>query len=161
IHPSWYRRRSGKRVRNFGRAMVADYVEDAPRTGGLQRQQQGQYQHHQQPLEELELYHRQWQQEQSLSPSPETIQDQPPDVQPHPTDQTFQSQSMNTTDDEQTTTLSQETILKIQELKRLIYRYSQYHHNPSAVVYYCNNGDNTLLDEKLEQLRSIDAIGTC
>jgi hypothetical protein len=61
-----------------------------------------------------------------------------------------------------TTTLSQETILKIQELKRLIYRYSQYHRNPAAVinciVYYCKNGDNTLLDEKLEQLRSIDAI---
>ena len=69
---------------------------------------------------------------------------------------------MNTTDDEETTTLSRETILKIEELKRLIYRYPQYHRNPGAVinciVYYCNNGDNTLLDEKLEQLRSIDAI---
>jgi alpha-tubulin suppressor-like RCC1 family protein len=68
---------------------------------------------------------------------------------------------MNTTDDEKTTTLSQETILKIQELKKLIYRYSQYHHNPAAVlsciVYYCNNGDNTLLDEKLEQLRTFDS----
>jgi hypothetical protein len=54
-----------------------------------------------------------------------------------------------------------ETILKIQELKRLIYKYSQYHRNPGAVlsciVYYCNNGDNTLLDEKLEQLRTFDS----
>jgi len=77
-------------------------------------------------------------------------------------DPTFQSESMNTTDDEETTTLSQETILKIQELKRLVYRYSQYHRNPGAIinciVYYCNNGDNSLLDKKLEQLRSIDAI---
>jgi hypothetical protein len=126
--------------------------------GGLQTEQQGQYQHHQQSLEEQKRYHQQWQQKQSLSPSPATIQDQPADVM----SPTFQSQSTNTTDDEETITLSQETTLKIQEVKRLIYRYSQYHRNPSAVinciVYYCNNGDNTLLDEKLEQLRSIDAI---
>jgi hypothetical protein len=67
---------------------------------------------------------------------------------------------MNTSNDEGT--LSQETILKIQELKRLIYRYPQYHRNPggviSCIIYFCNNGDNTFLDEKLEQLRSIDAI---
>jgi len=69
---------------------------------------------------------------------------------------------MNTTDNDEITTLSQETILKIQELKRPVYRYAQYHHNPAAVIscviHFCNNGDNTLLDEKLEQLRSIDAI---
>ena len=139
---------------------------DAFRTGALQRQQQGQYQHRQQSLEEQERHHRQ-QQEQSplpsIPPSPAAIQDQPPPVVlPYPTDRTVQSPSMNTTDNEQTTTLSQETRLKIAELKRLVYRYSQYHRNPGAVinciVYYCNNGDNTLLDEKLEQLRSIDAI---
>ena len=75
-------------------------------------------------------------------------------MSPYPNHTTFQSQSMNTTDDEKSTTLSHETTLKIQELKRLIYRYSQYHHNPGAVInciiYYCNNGDNTLLDEKLD-----------
>ena len=129
--------------------------------GGLQRQQQGQYQYQQQ-----ERHHRQ-QQEQWLSPSiprsPAAIQDQPPAVLPYPTDRTFQSQSMNTTDDEKTTTtLSQETRLKIAELKRLIYRYPQYHFNPDGVVkcvtYFSINGDNTILDEKLEQLRSIDAI---
>jgi hypothetical protein len=166
-NPSWYRRRSEKSIHQFGRAMIADSVGDTFRTGSLQRQQQGQYQyqHHQQSFEEQERHHRQ---EQpllpSIPPSPAVIQDQPPDVLPDPTDRTFQSQSMNTTDDEEktTTTLSRETILKIQELKRLMYKYSQYHRNPGAVInciiYYCSNGDNTLLDEKLEQLRSIDAI---
>jgi len=160
--PSWYRRRSEKFIHKFGRAMVADSIGDAFRTRALQRQQQGQHQYHQQPLEEEERYHSQWQQDKSLSPSiPAAIQDEPPRPG-YPTDPTFQSPSMGTTDEEETTTLSRETILKIQELKRLLYRYSQYHRNPGAVVncivYYCNNGDNSLLDEKLEQLRSIDAI---
>jgi len=166
--PSCYRGRK-KFIDKFGRAMVADSMGDElERTGALQRQQQGQYQYHQQSLEEQERYHRQWQQEQSQSPStppsPAAIQDQPLDVLPYPTDGSLQSHSMNATDDEETTVLSRETRLKIQELKRLVYRYSQYHRNPGAVVscivYYCNNGDNTLLDEKLEQLRSVDAIGT-
>src|SRR5215469_12340168 len=107
-HPFWYRR-NGKRIHKFGRPIIADYVGDAPITGGLQRQQQ-------------ERYHPQWQQEQSLSPLPTAIQDHHLDVLPYPTDRTFQSQSVNTTDDEKTTTLSQETTLKIQELKRLVYR---------------------------------------
>jgi hypothetical protein len=157
-HPSRYRRPS-KRIHNFGHATtVADSVGDAFRTGSLQRQQQGQYQYHL-SIEQQERYHRQ-QQEQSMSP-PAAIQDQPPYVLPYPT---FQSQSMNTAEDEEKTitTLSRETILKIEELKRLIYRYSQYHRNPGAVInciiYYCSNGDNSLLDEKLEQLRNIDAV---
>jgi hypothetical protein len=144
--PSWYSRRSEKIIHKFGQAMVADSMGNTFRPGGPQRQQQGQYQYQQQ-----ERYHRQ-RQEQSLSPSiprsPAAIQDQPPG----PTE--YQSQPTNTTDDEETTTtLSHETRLKIEELKRLIYKYSQYHRNPGAVmnciVYYCNNGDNTLLDEKL------------
>ena len=132
-------------------------------------QQQGQYQYHQQSLEEQERYHRQQQEQQqspvpSIPPAPATIQDQSPDVSPYPTHQSFQSQSMNTTDDEETTTttaLSQETALKIEELKRLIYKYPEYHRNPggviSCIIYFCNNGDNTLLDEKLEQLRTFDS----
>jgi hypothetical protein len=161
-HPFWYGR-NGKRTHKFGRPTIADSTGDAP---GLQRGQQGQHQFHQQSLEQQERYHGQHQ-EQSLSPSippsPAAIQDQPPDVLPYPTDPTFQSESVNTTEDEEktTTTLSHETILKIEELKILIYRYSQYHHNPGAVInciiYYCNNGDNTFLDEKLEQLRMLDS----
>jgi hypothetical protein len=58
--------------------------------------------------------------------------------------------------------LSQGNILKIQELKRLMNKYPQYHMNPDAIirlaVYNSMNGDNTLLDDKLEQLRTIDSI---
>jgi hypothetical protein len=156
-HPFWYRR-NGKRIHKFGRPTVEDYVGDTFPYRGLHQQGQYQPQYHQQSLEEQERYRKQQPQALSQSiqpPAPAGIQDQPPDV-PYPTE--YQSQSMNTTDDEETTTLSRETILKIEELKRLIYRYSQYHHNPSAVIkciiYYCNSGDNTLLDEKLEQLRT-------
>jgi hypothetical protein len=163
-HPFWYRRRREKGTGRFGHATtVADSLGDIFLPSTLQ--QQGQYQ--QQSLEEQERYHGQWQEEQSVSesipPTPAAIQDQPPDVLPYPTDPTFQSESVNTTEDEEktTTTLSHETILKIEELKILIYRYSQYHHNPGAVInciiYYCNNGDNTFLDEKLEQLRMLDS----
>ena len=50
------------------------------------------------------------------------------------TDRPLQYESMNTTDEEKTTTLSQETRLKIEELKRLVYKYTQYHRNPGAVI---------------------------
>jgi hypothetical protein len=72
---------------------------------------------------------------------------------------------MNTTDDEEKATLSLETTLKIEELKRLIYKYPQYHRNPGAVIsciiYFCNNGDKTFLEEKLEQLRTFDSGSPC
>ena len=85
---------------------------------------------------------------------------EPPDLglSPYPADQI--SEPIDTTNDQGT--ISQETILKIQELKRLVYRYPQYHSNPDGVIkcvtHFSINGDNTILDEKLEQLRSIDAI---
>jgi hypothetical protein len=91
------------------------------------------------------------------------MQDQSSDALPNPTDQICQYQPMNTTDDEEKTitALSHETRLKIAELKRLVYKYAQYHRNPGAVInciiYYCSNGDNALLDEKLEQLRTFDS----
>jgi hypothetical protein len=150
-----------KRIHNFGRTMVADSVRDVFRT--VQREQQaGDYQFHQQSSEERERYHRG--QQQSLSPSilpspPAAIQDQAPDVLPYSTDPTFQPESMNSSDDEKTTTLSQETILKIQELKRLVYRYAQYYRNPDAIIkcatFWSINGDNMILDEMLERLRMI------
>jgi hypothetical protein len=56
--------------------------------------------------------------------------------------------------------LPPKTKLKIEELKRLVYKYRQYQNNDPdeivrLVVFYCINGDNTLLDDKLEQLRTI------
>ena len=44
----------------------------------------------------------------------------------------------------------------------LVYKYPQYHTNPDAIIrlaiYNSINGDNTLLDDKLEQLRTIDSL---
>jgi hypothetical protein len=48
---------------------------------------------------------------------------------------------------------------EIQELKRLVYKYPQCHSNPDGVIkrvtYFSINGDNRILDEKLEQLRRV------
>jgi hypothetical protein len=72
----------------------------------------------------------------------------------YPPRQTMDDQSFGTG-------LSQETKLKIDELKRLVYKYRQYQNNDPdeivrLVVYNCINGDNTLLDNKLEQLHMIE-----
>lgn len=60
------------------------------------------------------------------------------------------------------TGLSQQTILKIEELKRLVNKYPRYHTNPDEIVksaiHRCINGDNKFLNEKLEQLRGIDSL---
>jgi hypothetical protein len=60
------------------------------------------------------------------------------------------------------TGLSQGKIQKIQELKALMNKYPRYHTNPDGIirlaVYNSINGDNTLLDDKLEQLRTIDSL---
>jgi hypothetical protein len=56
--------------------------------------------------------------------------------------------------------LSQEKILKIEELKRLMYKYPQYHINPDDMirmaVFNSINYDDRLLDGKLQQLRIMD-----
>jgi hypothetical protein len=67
----------------------------------------------------------------------------------------------HTADDQRDgTRLSQETKLKIEELKRLVNKYTQYHSNPDGIIKWAVqcaiNGDNRFLDEKSEQLRSID-----
>jgi hypothetical protein len=59
------------------------------------------------------------------------------------------------------TGLSQET--KLKELKRLVYKYAQFHNNsPDAIVGYATyrsiNGDDTLLDQKLAQLHLLDSL---
>ena len=140
-----YRRGRGDK-HNFGHATtaVAASMGDTFRHRGLQGQYHDYPQH----------------QQQAPSPSiplpPPSIQD----VLAYPPDQISKSQSMNTTNNKGT--LSQETRLKIQEFKRLVYKYPIFS-NPDVVIkcvthFSIINGDNTLLDEKLDQLRNIDAI---
>jgi hypothetical protein len=65
-------------------------------------------------------------------------------------------------DQSHVTGLSQGAVQKIQEFKVLMNKYPQYHTNPDAIIrlaiYNSINGDNTLLDQKLEQLRTIDSL---
>ena len=65
-------------------------------------------------------------------------------------------------DQSHVTGLSQGAVQKIQEFKVLMNKYPQYHTNPDAIIrlaiYNSINGDNTLLDDKLEQLRYIDSL---
>jgi hypothetical protein len=56
-----------------------------------------------------------------------------------------------------------EELLKVQELKRLVYKYPKYW-NPDGIIklvtYNSINGDNQFLDEKLAQFRSIDRLAS-
>ena len=58
--------------------------------------------------------------------------------------------------------LSQDTIVKIEQLKRLLNKHHQYFTNPNEIltwtVHWAVNGDNKILDENLEQLYSIDTL---
>jgi hypothetical protein len=58
--------------------------------------------------------------------------------------------------------LSPDAIQKIQQLKALMNKYPRYHTNPDSIIrlaaYNSINGDNTLLDDKLEQLSTIDSL---
>jgi hypothetical protein len=60
------------------------------------------------------------------------------------------------------TGLSQEAILKIEELHRLMNKHPKYHMNPDVIIRWAIhssfNGDNKFLDDKLEQLRTIDSL---
>jgi len=60
------------------------------------------------------------------------------------------------------TGLSWGSVQKIQELKGLMNKYSAYHTNPDDIIRFAIfnsiNGDDTLLDGMVEQLRSIHAI---
>ena len=60
--------------------------------------------------------------------------------------------------------LSQDTIVKIEELKRLMDKYPQYNRNRDGILRWAIqssiNGDNVFLDDKLEQLRSLDFFNT-
>ena len=143
-HPSWYRRPSKEtRIHKFGRAMVADTMGDSFPRRGLQQQT---------PF-------------QSIGTTPQSPPGQlSPAYQPQPSDLGISPyrpdqlcQTIDTTNDQGT--LSQGTMLKIQELKRLIYRYPQYYSNPDAIIkcatYWSVNGDDKVLDDMLERFRLI------
>jgi hypothetical protein len=134
-HPSWYRS-SENRVHKFGHATVTDSMGDTFRL-----QQQTPFQSTSTPL---------------LPPSASRPDPPSPDFSPYPNERI--SQPIDATNDQGT--LSQETVLKIQELKRLVYRYPQYYRNPDGIIkcvtYWSINGDNKVLDEILEKLRMIN-----
>jgi hypothetical protein len=69
---------------------------------------------------------------------------------------------LHTMGDQRNGSLSPDAIQKIQELKALMNKYPRYHTNPDGIIrvaiYNSINGDNTLLDDKLEQLRTIDSL---
>jgi hypothetical protein len=60
------------------------------------------------------------------------------------------------------TGLSQDTIVKIDELKRLMNKHPKYHTNSNGIIQWAIhtsiNADNRFLDDKLEQLRTIDSL---
>jgi hypothetical protein len=141
-HPSLYRRRRReKRNHPFvhATAVAADSMGDPFRHRGLQ----GQYHHYSQY------------QQQASSPSIST-----PSLLPPATQDVSPSQPVNTINDHGT--LSQETMLKIQELKRLVYGNHLYcpdlDEYIKSIIYLCNDGNNTFLDEKLEELRMINNL---
>jgi hypothetical protein len=136
-HPSWYRH-SEKSIHKFGHAIVADSTGDTFRHRGLQEQ------YH---------YYPQYCQQ---SPSPSISF---PSLPPSPAQDDSPSQPTTTTNNQGI--LSPETILKIQELKRLVYN-SLYCPDPDAyiksIIYFCNDGNNSFLDEKLKELHTIDNL---
>jgi hypothetical protein len=67
--------------------------------------------------------------------------------------------SADTVDDQTYgSSLSQEKILKVGEFKRLINKYSLYCTNPDRILELAIFGDDTLLDNKLAQIRTIDSL---
>ncbi|MGB6533088.1 MAG: hypothetical protein WBF33_33775 [Candidatus Nitrosopolaris sp.] len=66
-----------------------------------------------------------------------------------------------TMDEQRYDGLSQDTIQKADELKRLAYKYPQYLPNPDGIIrlaiFNSINGDNQLLDQMLEQFRRLDS----
>jgi transposase-like protein len=133
--PSWYRRPSKKRIHNFGHATVtADFMGDTFPPTGLQQQ----------------------------TPFQSTPVPTLPPLYPHYHDASMYTTVQTHQPIDRMNDRGQETMPKIQELKRLMYKYPQCHSNPDVVIKCATlssfNGDNTLLDEWLERFRTVDAI---
>ncbi|MGB6534081.1 MAG: hypothetical protein WBF33_38875 [Candidatus Nitrosopolaris sp.] len=128
-HPSWYSRGVGeKRIHKFGHATTADSMGDTLRSRGLQ--QQTPFQSTPTPL---------------LPPSASQPDPPSPDFSPYPNERI--SQPIDTRNDQGT--LSQDIIIKIQELKRLLYKYP---------IFSNPDGDNTILDAFLMPLANSESM---
>jgi hypothetical protein len=137
-HPSWYRRRRSKenRIHNFGHAISADSM------GNFQHRVLQQQTPFQSTPRALSL------------PSTSQPQPQPQGVLSYPTDRI--SEPIEKTNHQGP--ISQETLLKIQEVKKLVNQYPQDSGADAFVkcaTFYSSNGDNTILDEMLQNLRMI------
>jgi hypothetical protein len=151
--PSMYRmRRGNKRNRQLVTAFSADSMGAFPPR--LQQQQRQQQETSTLSYHQLSTFQCQ-PQPLHISPSP--------NISPYPTEiprMSHPTHYINT--NSQGNIQPQDNILKIQELKRLMYKYPQYHSNPDLVLKCATlssfNGDNTLLDEWLERFRTVDAI---
>jgi hypothetical protein len=151
--PSTYRmRRGNKRNRQLVTAVSTDSLGAFPPR--LQQQRRQQQETSTLSYHQLSTFQSQ---PQPLHVSPST------NISPYPTEIPRASQPtqyINTNG--QGNVPPQDNILKIQELKRLMYKYPQCHSNPDVVIkcvtHLSINGDNTLLDEWLESFRTIDAI---
>jgi hypothetical protein len=98
---------------------------------------------------------------QSRQPSLENVP-QPTSAYPTAIDQMSQAQSKSTKTSHGWGTLSEETIPKIVELRRLLNRHPTTFPNPEIIIqgakHFCMMGDNSFLEEKLAYLRSVDTI---
>jgi hypothetical protein len=128
-------------IHNFERAtpVVADSLGDTFRPGSLQRQVQGQGQYH-------SYLHQQQGPYQTAATG---------------TDQISQSRFQHQTRERNDWGISEDAIPKIVELRRLLH--STAFPNPDVVMqsakYFCMQGDNTFLEDKLAYLHRVDAIG--
>ncbi len=135
--------------------VVADSMGDFRYRG---MQQQGQYRGNNYPYQEQQRLSR------LQTPSPSPTADQ---ISQHlnnngttiTTAATTVTRTPTTSNKEMS--LTEETVSKIVELKRGMWRHSNVFPNPDEVIqyvkYFCMNGDNTFLDERLEQLHILEA----
>lgn len=145
--PPWYNRRNGRYIQESEHdttttaatavAVAADSMGEDTLSKGLQYQQQQQ-------------------QQQSIPTLPSSSPMQPQ----YRTGQSIHNPASD--DDEEEETISEDTKLKMFELRMLLHKYPQFHPDPieltNNIVNSYLEGDYKPLDEKLEQLRSIESL---
>lgn len=155
--PPWYTRRTGRYIQESEYdttttttatavvAVTADSMREDTLSKGLQYQQQQQQQRQQRSIPTLPS---------PSSPSPM----QPPQ---YPTGQSIHNPAKaNDHDDEEEQTVSEDTKLKLYEVRWLLHKYPQFHPDPIELTNNMVNsyleGDYKPLDDTLDQLRRID-----